>query len=66
MNDPDTKPERARDESDLPADRLWQPTTVKWFVAVFGVVMGAIILLVSVIREKLFTRKSDRYKGIQR
>ena len=20
----------------LPADRLWQPTTVKWFAAVFG------------------------------
>lgn len=35
-------------------------------VAVFVVVMGAIILLVSVIREKLFTRRSDRYKGVQR
>ncbi len=35
-------------------------------VAVFAVVMGALILLVSVIREKLFTRRSDRYKGIQR
>jgi ferric-dicitrate binding protein FerR (iron transport regulator) len=35
-------------------------------VAVFVVVMGAVILLFSVIREKLFTRRSDRYKGVQR
>jgi anti-sigma factor RsiW len=35
-------------------------------VAVFVVIMGALILLVSVIREKLFTRRSDRYKGVQR
>jgi anti-sigma factor RsiW len=35
-------------------------------VAVFVIVMGAAILLVSVIREKLFTRRGDRYKGIRR
>ena len=24
------------DESNLPANRLWQPTTAKWFAVVFG------------------------------
>jgi hypothetical protein len=24
------------DESNLPATRLWQPTTARWFAAVFG------------------------------
>jgi hypothetical protein len=35
-------------------------------VALFVAVMGALVLLVSVIREKLFTRRIDRYKGVQR
>jgi DMSO/TMAO reductase YedYZ heme-binding membrane subunit len=26
----------SRDRSDLPPDRLWQPTTAKWFAAIFG------------------------------
>ena len=26
----------SNEESKLPPDRLWQPTTAKWFVAVFG------------------------------
>ena len=24
------------EKSDLPPDRLWQPTTVRWFTVVFG------------------------------
>ena len=34
----------SRDESGLPADRLLQPTTAKWFVAVFGVALAYAIL----------------------
>jgi len=26
----------SRDRSDLPPDRLWQPTTAKWFAVIFG------------------------------
>lgn len=32
------------DRSDLPPDRLWQPTTAKWFVAIFGVALAYAIL----------------------
>jgi hypothetical protein len=35
-------------------------------VALFVAIMGAAILLISVVREKLFTRRGDRYKGVQR
>ena len=34
--------------------------------AILMVIGGGVILLVSVVREKLFTRKSDPYKEIQR
>jgi ferric-dicitrate binding protein FerR (iron transport regulator) len=34
--------------------------------AILAVLFGAIILFISVAREKLFTWKSDRYKEIQR
>jgi anti-sigma factor RsiW len=39
-----------------------------WFVkaATLAVIVGAVILLVSVIREKLFVWKSDPYKDIKR
>lgn len=37
-----------RDEPELPRDRLWQPVTVKWFAAVFGVA-----LLYAVVRYHL-------------
>jgi hypothetical protein len=39
-----------------------------WFLktAILAVLFGGIILFVSVIREKLFTWKTDRYKEIQR
>jgi ferric-dicitrate binding protein FerR (iron transport regulator) len=35
-------------------------------VSIFAVVFGGAILLVSVIREKWFTRRSDPYKEVQR
>jgi len=35
-------------------------------IAIIAVIAGLVILLVSVIREKLVTRKSDPYKEIQR
>lgn len=35
-------------------------------IAIFAVLMGSIILLLSVAREKLFTRRHDSYKGVQR
>jgi hypothetical protein len=31
-------------DSSLPGDRLWQPTTAKWFVVVFGASLGYSIL----------------------
>jgi len=31
-------------DSSLPDDRLWQPTTAKWFVVVFGAALGYSIL----------------------
>ena len=35
-------------------------------LAILGVAFGLSVLAVSVIREKLFTRKRDPYKGVQR
>ena len=32
----------------------------------FALMMGAVLLLISVLREKLLLRKFDKYKGIQR
>ena len=40
------------------------PVYVK--LAIFGVALGLVILAVSMIREKLFTRKRDPYKEVQR
>lgn len=34
----------SRDRSELPPDRLWQPTTVKWFVAIFGTALAYAIV----------------------
>ncbi|NIM52936.1 MAG: hypothetical protein GTO22_27480 [Gemmatimonadales bacterium] len=48
---------------DLLADTTL-PTVVK--VAVVALIVGLIALLVSVIREKLFVRKSDPYKDVIR
>jgi hypothetical protein len=31
-------------DSSLPPDRLWQPTTAKWFAVVFGVSLGYSII----------------------
>lgn len=47
---------------------LWGDASVPLFVrlAVFALVMGGIILLVSVAREKWFTASRDPYKEIRR
>lgn len=41
---------------------------LEWFVkaGILAVLGGLAILLISVIREKFFTRKADKYKEIQR
>ncbi len=43
-------------------------TTLPGFVkiAIFAVTVGGLVLLVSVIRERLFVRRTDPYKEIQR
>ena len=47
---------------------LFADSSIPLFVslAILAMVLGSALLLVSVIRERLFTRKSERYKGIQR
>jgi len=40
------------------------PATVK--LAILAVVVGAAVLIVSVVREKLFTWRRDPYKGVER
>jgi hypothetical protein len=41
---------------------------IEWWlkIAIFSAVAGAVVLLVSVLREKIFLHKSERYKDIQR
>ncbi len=41
---------------------------IAWWlkIAIFSVIAGAVMLLVSVIREKVFLHKSERYKDIKR
>ena len=47
---------------------MWVDDSIHLFVkiAVMALTLGLIVLLVSTIREKLFTRKHDPYKEIQR
>ncbi len=49
-------------------EELWgtadMPTYVK--IAIYAMLLGLAVLLLSVIREKLFVRKTDPYKEIQR
>lgn len=40
------------------------PALLKWGIAVLA--LGVLVLLISLVREKLFTSKSDKYKEIQR
>lgn len=42
--------------------------TIEWAlkVGILALLIGSVIVLVSVMREKFFTRKSDKYKEIQR
>ena len=39
------------DDSSLPDDRLWQPTTAKWFVVAFGAALGYSILRYHITSE---------------
>ena len=47
---------------------LWQDTTIPFVLklGIFGTLLGLFILLISVIREKLFLRQNERYKEVQR
>ncbi len=49
-------------------DRLLADTTTPTIIkyAIFAFILGAVILLVSLLREKIFTLKKDKYKEIQR
>ena len=38
-----------RDESGLPQNRLWQPTTAKWFLVVFGACLGYAVVRYHVV-----------------
>ncbi len=40
------------------------PAVIKY--SIFALILGGVILFVSLIREKLFVRKKDKYKEIQR
>ena len=39
------------DESGLPRNRLWQPTTGKWFLVVFGVSVGYAIVRYHFVKD---------------
>lgn len=49
-------------------EELWGATDLPMYVkiAVYAMLLGLAVLLVSVIREKWFVRKTDPYKEIQR
>ena len=47
---------------------LWQDTNIPLVLklGIFGTLLGLFILLISVIREKLYLKKNERYKEVQR
>jgi len=47
---------------------LWQDpnTPVLLKIGIFGALLGLILLLISVLREKLFLRRHERYKEVQK
>ena len=47
---------------------LWQDsnTPILLKIGIFGALLGLILLLISVLREKLFVRRHERYKEVQR
>jgi len=49
-------------------EELWGTTDVPMYVkiAIYATLLGLAVLLVSVIREKLYVRRTDPYKEIQR
>lgn len=50
------------------AESVWTDQRLPWVVrgAIGALMVGGIILFVSVLREKLFTHKTDKYREIQR
>ena len=49
-------------------EEIWADTSMPVFLklAIFAVGAGAVVLLVSIAREKLFTHRHDPYKGVER
>ncbi len=49
-------------------ESIFVDVEIPWWlkIAIFSTIAGAIILLVSVVREKIFLHKSERYKEIKR
>lgn len=47
---------------------LWQDpnTPILLKIGIFGVLLGLILLLISILREKLFLRRHERYKEVQK
>ena len=44
---------------------LMAPDAPVWFkLTISSIVMGVVFLLMSVIRQRLISRKTDRYKGV--
>lgn len=47
---------------------IWQDPDISIImkIGIFGVLLGVVLLLISVLREKLFVRRNERYKEVQR
>ncbi len=49
-------------------ESIIEDPTLTWFlkIAILAIIIGFVLLVVSVIRERFFLRKSDKYKDIKR
>lgn len=49
-------------------ESIIEDPTLTWFlkIAILAIIIGFVLLVVSVIRERFFLRKSDKYKEIKR
>lgn len=47
---------------------LWKSRDLPWMIklGICGAILGIVLLILSVIREKLFLRRHERYKEVQR
>ena len=47
---------------------IWGDTEIPMIIkiGIFSAILGVVVLLISVLREKLFMRKNERYKEIRR